>query len=135
MVALVLLVRAGIFSAIEGGTGELVFGLVATLLRIPGGCGKEAILIDLRTSLSAELLSAVSATVEIDRNVGMVGVDFARTALGDIPDLTGCEGVRRASLEGVCDPDGWRAMPEKGNKPLRDLKPWFGGGIAERGVE
>lgn len=135
MVALVLLERGGMFSAIAGGTGELVLGLAAILLRIPGGCGKEAILMDLRTSLSAESLFAVLAAVESDRNVGMVGVDFVRTAFGDTDNLTGCEGIRIASLEGVCDPDGWPAVPEKGIEPLRDLRAGFGGGIAERGLD
>ena len=125
---------AGTFSAIESGTGELIFEFAAFLLRIPGGCGKDAMLMDLRTSLSAEFTSAVLAAVKIDCNVGIAGVDFGRTALGNTTDLEDCEGVRKASLEAVCDPDGWRAFLEKGVRPLRDLKPGFGGGIAERGV-
>ena len=90
--------------------------------------------IDLRTSLSAGSVSGVLPVVEKDRSVGIDGVDFAREVLGDTANLTVCDGVRTASLERVCSPDGWRTVPKKGREPFRDLKSGFGGGIAERGV-
>ena len=131
---MVLLVRIGIFSVIENDTGGLVLGLAGTLLRMPGGCGNDAMLMDFRTSLSAESISAVLPAVVSERNVGTFGVDLAEKAFGDIADLMDCEGVLIASLEGVCRLEGCRTFPEKGVGPLRDLKLRFGGGIAERGV-
>ena len=54
VVALVLLERAGTFSAMDTGTGEPSLGVPAGLIRTPGGWGKEAILIDFLTSLSED---------------------------------------------------------------------------------
>lgn len=39
--------------------------------------------------------------VDIDRNVGTTGVDFAEAAPGDAAGLENREGVLKASLEGV----------------------------------
>ncbi len=53
-----------------------VFPVVASRLRTFGGCGKEAILTDRRTSLLPDGFGSRAAALEIDRMVGTVGVDL-----------------------------------------------------------
>ena len=91
-------------------------------------------LIDFRTSLSPGLGSWAVVVVEIERSVGIAGVDLVVTVTGGVIVLLDCEGARIASREGVCEPEGCRAIAENGIEPLRVLKPEVGGGIAERGV-
>lgn len=88
-------------SAIAWGTDELVFGVAGIFQLIPGGCGKEAMLMDFLTSLFPTSSSGCAVELEIDRSVGMVGVEFAELTLGDTAGLMDRDGVRKASLDGV----------------------------------
>ena len=88
-------------SAIACGTDELVLVAAGIFVLIPGGCGNEAMLIDLLTSLFSGSRSRGVVVVDIDRKVGMAGLDFAETVLGDMAGLRDREGVRKTSLEGT----------------------------------
>lgn len=101
MVALLLLERIGMLSAIACGTDALSFGVAGILELTPGGCGKEAMLMDFRTSLFPASSSWCAVELEIDRSVGTVGVECAEAALGDTVGLMDRDGVRKASLDGV----------------------------------
>ena len=73
------------------------------VFRIFGGCGKLAILTDRLNSFSggASPPLGISEACEIERRVGILGLDTAWLGLGTGRGLLILEGVRMASFEGV----------------------------------